>query len=134
MMKGIFNHYKNIIAYLFFGVCTTIVNIVTYLVCARIFLLTTVISTIIAWLISVTFAFVTNKAWVFDSRLWKKNIIIREIISFFLCRLGTGILDLLIMFVSVDIMKLEDITMKVISNVLVIILNYIASKFVIFRS
>ena len=79
------------------------------------------------------FAYVTNKKWVFESKLWKKSVIISEAIPFLLCRLATGAIDLAIMFVGVEIMGHNDLTIKMFSNILVIILNYIASKMVIFK-
>lgn len=125
--------YRSILAYLFFGVCTTLINIVVYYLCAYPGDMSTAFSTIIAWLSAVAFAFVTNKAWVFDSKSWEKSILIKEIISFLLCRVATGGMDLVIMMVCVDFLHWNDMVMKIISNVLVIVCNYIASKLVIFK-
>lgn len=132
-MKELLIKYKNVAAYLFFGVCTTLINIIAYYVCARLMSLDTAVSTIIAWFVAVLFAFLTNKSWVFGSRIWETNIILREIVSFYLCRLTTGIIDLFIMLVTVDILGWNDMLMKFLSNMLVIILNFIASKFIIFK-
>lgn len=126
----IYYTYKEPILYLIFGGLTTLVNIITYFVCYNIASLSNVISTIIAWILSVIFAFITNKIYVFESK--SKSIIV-ELTSFFLCRLGTGILDLGIMYFTVDILKWHALLMKIISNVIVIILNYIFSKLIIFK-
>lgn len=126
----IYYTYKEPILYLIFGGLTTLVNIITYFVCYNIASLSNVISTIIAWILSVIFAFITNKIYVFESK--SKSIII-ELASFFICRLGTGILDLGIMYFTVDILKWNALLMKIISNVIVIILNYIFSKLIIFK-
>lgn len=134
LIDNLFSRYRSEISYLFFGVCTTFVNIAAYYICARLFGLSTVISTFISWLIAVVFAFITNKICVFESKSWSGDILFREALSFFVCRLSTGILDLVIMLVSVDMMGANDMLMKIISNVLVIILNYVASKFLIFNS
>ena len=131
-MLELIKKYEEIISYGFFGVCTTLVNILVYYVFSHIFNLSTIISTIIAWILSVLFAYVTNKIWVFKSKSWDKNILIKEMISFFSCRLLTGLLDIAIMYIFVDILKFNDIIIKVLSNIIVIILNYIASKLVIF--
>lgn len=126
----IYYTYKEPILYLIFGGLTTLVNIITYFVCYNMASLSNVISTIIAWILSVIFAFITNKIYVFESK--SKSIIV-ELTSFFLCRLGTGILDLGIMYFTVDILKWHALLMKIISNVIVIILNYIFSKLIIFK-
>ena len=109
------------------------VNIVIYYLCAHPAAMTTVASTVIAWIASVLFAFITNKLYVFESKSFEKKLLLREGISFFGCRLATGILDLLIMYISVDLLGMQDLFMKILSNVLVIVLNYICSKLVIFK-
>ncbi len=133
MIKRLFIYYKLIISYAFFGVCTTIVNIATYFICTRYLLMTTGTSTTVAWIIAVAFAFVTNKVWVFESESWNQSVIIKELCSFVLCRIGTGILDLSIMLIFVDMLSFNDVIIKPSSNMLVIILNYIASKMIIFK-
>lgn len=131
-IEGLFNKYKEVILYLFFGGCTTLVNIVAYYLCDKIRLSTTV-STIIAWILSVLFAYVTNRKYVFENRDESKSVI-KEISQFFSCRLATGILDLAIMVLFVDVLKYNGMIIKIISNILVIILNYIFSKLVIFKN
>lgn len=130
--KGIkiYINYKTPILYIFFGGLTTLVNIVAYFICYDIAKLSNVVSTIIAWILSVIFAFITNKLYVFES---KSKSILYEISSFFVCRLGTGILDLGIMYLTVDILNWNSLLMKIISNVIVIVLNYILSKVIIFK-
>ena len=125
--------HKSFIAYGVFGVFTTIVNIVTYNFCYNCLGISNTLSNIAAWILAVTFAYLTNKVWVFDSKSWKWEVLQREIPAFISCRLATGILDIVIMFVCVDILGFHALLMKVISNVLVIILNYIFSKLVIFK-
>ena len=131
-IKKLFLKYKSFILYAFFGVCTTLVNIAVYTACARGVGLATIISTVIAWIAAVLFAYVTNRRWVFESN--KQGMAIAgEIISFFGCRLLTGFLDVLIMFVFVDLAGWNDIVIKAGSNILVIVINYVASKLIIFR-
>lgn len=133
-MKTIYNKYREMILYIFFGGCTTIVNIITYYISAHILSMSTTISTIISWLLSVTFAYISNKIWVFESSTNKKSALFKEIVSFYSCRLSTGILDLIIMILCVDILKFNDLFIKIVSNIIVIILNYIASKLFIFKN
>ena len=133
MMKDLYIKYKNFILYIFFGICTTMINIITYYICAYIFLVETIISTTIAWIFAVFFAYVTNRKWVFDSKAIFMNEIIKEVVSFFSCRLATGVIDILIMYLFVNLLHFNDIFIKIIANIIVIIFNYIASKFLIFK-
>lgn len=130
---NLYKKYREIIWYLFFGVCTTAVNTICYSVLYDILFVNNIVSTIIAWFVAVIFAFVTNKIWVFKSRSKVMSEQMRELISFFGCRALTGVLDVAIMAIAVDCMGWNGILWKLISNVIVIVLNYIASKFWIFE-
>ena len=132
-LKQLFIRYKEMILYLFFGGCTTLVNIIVYYICAHLLSLATVPATVIAWILSVTFAYVTNRIYVFESRSRGLVAILREIGAFVSCRLLTGVMDLAIMYICVDLLHFNDLIIKIISNILVIVLNYIASKLLIFR-
>jgi putative flippase GtrA len=132
-MKKQFQKYRDIILYLFFGGCTTVLNIAVYYLCYNIAGIPNVPSTCIAWILSVLFAYLTNKVYVFQSRSFQREVLLREGLQFFGCRLLTGILDVAIMFVAVDLLHWNGLLWKVISNVLVIILNYVASKLLIFK-
>lgn len=132
-MNQLFKKYKQPILYLFFGVCTTAVNIITYYISAHILSLSVILSTCLAWGISVIFAYLTNKWWVFESKSLRPKAVIQEFLSFTSCRLFTGACDLLIMFVFVDCLGVNDLFIKIASNVLVVILNYIFSKLIIFK-
>ena len=133
MKKYILKKYQEPILYLFFGVCTTFVNITIYYLCAHVFYLSVIISTCLAWVISVIFAYLTNKWWVFESKSLRLKAVIQEFLSFTGCRLFTGACDLLIMFIFVDCLGINDLFIKIASNVLVVILNYIFSKLIIFK-
>lgn len=124
--------YKEVILYLIFGGLTTLINIISYTVCAHTFHMDTVESTSVAWVISVIFAYVSNKIFVFESKTSTFAALAKECISFIGCRLATGIMDIVIMYLSVDILHFNDIIMKILSNVLVVILNYLFSKLFIF--
>ena len=128
----LFKKYKSFIAYAFFGVCTTLVNLLSYRLFYFVLSISNVPSTVLAWLFAVLFAFVTNKLWVFDSKSWAMSVVISELIKFFICRIATGVLDVGVMWFSVDKMHWNAMIWKLISNVIVIVLNYIASKLVIF--
>lgn len=125
--------YKELITYGIFGVLTTVINIVVYTVSYNYLGISNVVSNVIAWILSVLFAYVTNKIWVFESKSTQLEVLIREMTAFFGCRLATGVLDIAIMYVTVDGMALNSTLMKCASNVLVIIANYVFSKLIIFR-
>lgn len=131
-ISALLHRYKSQILYLFFGVCTTLVNVAVYGVCAHMAALSTTVSTVIAWVVAVLFAYITNRTWVFESRARTVSGVLRELWSFLLCRLATGALDLAIMYLCVDRLGLPDMPVKLLSNLLVIVLNYVASKLIIF--
>lgn len=132
-LKALYQKYKDIIPYGVFGVLTTLVNIAVYWLMAHPLHCTTMPSTITAWAASVLFAYVTNRKWVFHSEARTVSEVAKEAVSFFACRLATGVVDWLFMFVFVDLLHFHDVAMKVIANVAVIILNYVASKLIVFR-
>ena len=131
---GLYKKHKDVVPYLVFGVLTTAVNVVSYALLSRVFKLGTVPCVIIAWFLAVLFAYLTNRRWVFKSRARTRKEITREVVSFFGCRLATGVLDWLIMIVFVDGLHMNDILIKIIANIVVIVLNYVASKLVIFKA
>lgn len=129
-MKELYLKYKEIIMYLIFGVLTTVVNVIVYFVMADILHIHYLISNGAAWLLSVLFAYVTNRKYVFES-ISKK--IMKEMISFFGARLATGIMDMGLMWIFVGLHILPDFAAKVITNIFVIVANYVLSKLVVFK-
>ena len=132
-MKKIILKYKSIIAYLFFGVLTTLINWGSYFLCYNIVHIPNVPSTIIAWILAVAFAFITNKIWVFGSKSFNGKVLLYEIWTFLAARLITGILDVVIMYFAVDVFAMNSTVWKLISNIIVIVLNYIFSRLIIFK-
>lgn len=129
-MKNIIQKNKEIIMYLVFGVLTTVVNIVVYYIFSNLLHMNYLFSNAMAWFLSVLFAYVTNRKYVFDS---KNNQIIKEAISFFGSRLATGIMDMMLMWFLVNFNIVNDVVAKVVVNVIAVILNYILSKLVVFK-
>ena len=127
-----YHKYKEGILYLFFGGCTTLVNIISFAI-LRLFKIDVYISNGIAWILAVLFAFVTNKIFVFESKGKTKKETLREMISFFGFRVLSLLFDMVIMYLLIDIIHGNEIVAKVVSNVVVIILNYIFSKVFIFK-
>ena len=125
------NNFSNeVIFYLVFGVLTTLVNIVVFMFLSNLLELGTVPANVISWFLSVLFAYFTNRKWVFKS---KGDNVFKEGVAFFSGRIFTGVLDTAVMFVSVDIMGWNNLLMKIVSNIVVIVLNYLISKFLVFR-
>ena len=136
-MEKILNLYKQFkeqILYIVFGVLTTAINIIAFFVCSRLVNLSLIPSNIIAWILSVLFAFITNKIYVFNSKNYSFSVVLRELIDFIVARGATGILDLVLMYLFVSIIGIEDMISKIIINIIVIILNYILSKLYVFKN
>lgn len=133
-IKELIIKYEEIIKYIIFGVLTTLVNYVSYAMLTRIFDLEIFISNLIAWLLSVIFAFITNKLIVFKSKELDIKVIAKEITSFFAARIFSLLLDMVILYIAVDLMQMNDLIIKLISNIIVIIINYLFSKIFIFKS
>ncbi len=132
-IKELFTKYKEQILYVFFGGLTTLINWGAYALCYNVLGVSNVPSVIIAWILGVAFAFVTNKIWVFESRSFDTKTVMRELWTFVAARLATGLLDLGIMYLAVDVLGGNGNVWKLISNVVVIILNYVFSKLIVFR-
>jgi putative flippase GtrA len=90
-------------------------------------------SNVIAWLLSVLFAYITNRKYVFNSKATSLNGKIKEITSFYVCRLLTFGVDMLSMYILIDLININDMISKIIANIIVIVLNYIFSKLIIFK-
>lgn len=133
-IKEIYRRYRSILLYIIYGICTTIVNIVCYYICSSQLNLSTVCSTIIAWIAAILFAFITNRKYVFRSSGYTFEKILIEFIKFLVSRVITGIIDIIGMYILVDILLFSGLISKAMINVLVIILNYIFSKKVVFKS
>lgn len=132
-IKKMFKKHKELINYAIFGVLTTLVNYVSYILFTRVFGVNLVVSNIIAWFLSVLFAFITNKMIVFGSKDLSKETVLKEGIYFFAARIFSLILDTGILYVMSKLMGINDLIVKIVSNVIVIIVNYALSKFLIFK-
>lgn len=139
-IKELYIKYKEIINYLIFGVLTTVVSLATkYLLLFTILdasnALQLQIAVVVSWVVACLFAYITNRIWVFES---KENNIIKEMAKFFMARLATLGMEMLIMFVFVTALGLNSDTWVVIwtlvAQVLIIIGNYILSKLLVFKN
>lgn len=123
----------DILLYLFFGVLTTIVNYLIYFPCLNFLELSAAASNLIAWAGAVIFAFFTNKPFVFQSNDWSLDTVVPEFVKFMGTRVASGLLETGILFLMVDMLHRNGNIWKVIISVLVVILNYIGSKFLVFK-
>lgn len=134
-LKELYNKYKEVINYLIFGVLATIVNFVSYYISARVFRIDEVVSSGIAWFLSVLFAYITNRIFVFESKKSGVKEVIKEMVSFFLARVLSGILcDVGTFALMVKVLHINDIFAKVVTQVMVVVVNYVFSKVFIFRN
>ena len=122
-----------IILYGIVGGITTLINIIAYWACTRLLYIPVVASTVIAWTVAVVFAYWANRTFVFHSTVNTLSGIIKEASEFLFFRITTGVLDVIIMYLFVDVFGFYDVIVKTTSNIIVIILNYIASKIIIFK-
>lgn len=124
---------KEILNYLICGAGTTFINIGSYAFFAGILAAGFKTSTVFAGIISILFAFVANKFFVFNSMNKTFPVISRELGSFLLSRTISFGLDYFSMVSLVEVLRLDDMASKIMSNFLVILFNFLASKFFVFR-
>ncbi len=132
MIKKIIKRNQELVNYVIFGVLTTLVNLITY----RIFTLmkfNLFMSVLLAWLCATVFSFISNKLFVFKSKQWSFHVLGKEL-SLFLsaCIFSLGV-DLVDMWIMVDLLMISDMIAKFISNVIGTIINYILRKFLVFK-
>lgn len=132
--------YKEIFMYLVFGVATTAVNWIVYTLLVTLVNADVTLSNAVAWFVAVVFAYVTNKLFVFESRDTSLKVLIKEIIAFFGARVASGIVEIVLPAVLINIgldqalLGIEGSAAKFAVSAIVIILNYIFSKLIVFRS
>ena len=152
-LKELFIRYREIISYLFWGVMTTVVSWVTYALFDLLFRgvaaelhvfglsvsVEVLLDSVLSWICAVLFAYVTNKLWVFESKSWEKQVVLPEVVKFFSARAATGVLEIvgvpLLTALGLDqtIFGVEGMLAKVVVSVIVVILNYVLSKLLVFR-
>ncbi|HBG3327189.1 GtrA family protein [Clostridioides difficile] len=130
----ILKKHRETILYLFFGAFTTLVNIVSYLFFTRVILFNFMVANALAWILAVLFAYVTNKFFVFESKRIEIKFLFKEFLSFISFRLLSGVVEMLIMYVMIDLLFVNDVIVKVFTNIIVIVLNYLFSRNIIFKT
>lgn len=131
-IKQLWNQYYEVLTYLIFGVLTTVINYIVFTILNAKGVNVSV-NNCISWFISVLFAFVTNKIWVFKSKTNGIGEYLIEAIKFFGSRVSTLIFELVFMFIFVQYLHYNALLFKLLAQVFIIILNYVLSKLIVFR-
>ena len=138
-LKELYQKHKEIANYLIFGVATTIVNWVAYSVLVKGFGMNEAVGNAIAVVVAVLFAFVTNKMWVFESKQRDAASLAKEALSFFGSRAVTGAIEIIgvpalqSLGLNQSLFGVKGMWAKIAISVIIIVLNYIFSKFIVFR-
>ena len=137
MIKQLWEKYKHIIAYLFWGVVTTVINLAVFQILSSGIHWNYEVATVIAWFVSVLVAYFTNKVWVFGSHYTTISDFLVELLRFFVYRALTLVIDIVITFIGISVLGFKDpmgkFIVNVIDNVIVVIANYVFSKWLIFK-
>lgn len=121
---------RELILYVVFGAFTFFVNLISYFFFANMLGINYLVSNAIAWFLSVLFAYITNRIWVFES---KSPNILKEMSLFFGGRIFSGVVDMLLMYTFIDLLVLDGTISKIVVQIIVIILNYVFSKLIVFK-
>ena len=133
MLKKLMKKYEVLIMYIIVGVCTMIVSLVSYFIMANTLQMYYQAANIISWVLAVAFAYVTNKKYVFKSPYTSVQATTKELVSFVSSRVASLLVEILSMFFFVQVCQIDDNIVKLMNQVLVTVLNYIFSKFWVFR-
>ena len=129
-MKELYRKYRELIVYFIVGCLTTLVSWVVYAAGVEVFHWSVAVSNAVSWIAAVTFAYFTNRKFVFES---KNSSIMKEMAKFYAARIGTLLMDMGIMFVLVSCLGFSDKIIKLFVQVVVTVANYLFSKFIVFR-
>ena len=132
-IRSLLEKYWDIITYLIFGVLTTVVNYMVYLPAYNLLGLSASVSNVLSWVVAVAFAYLTNKPFVFKSHDWSRENVIPELTKFVSCRLASGAMETVILLVAVDMLGWNGNIWKLLTQVMVVVLNYVFSKLIVFR-
>ena len=132
-LEPFYRKYKEQLLYLFFGGLTTLLSIFLFWLLVHPLGITPLVANIISWILCVAFAYVTNRTWVFSEKAHSTSGVVREAAAFTAGRLATLGLEELLLWLGIDIFHLNDMAVKIVAQVLVIVGNYLISKLIVFR-
>ena len=124
---------KEILLYLFFGGLTFLVSIISYAFFNIQIGWNALVANIGSWILAVAFAYITNRIWVFDSDASTAADFIKEITSFIGGRVATLVIEELILFIFITNLGMNSMLVKIVAQVIVIVLNYVISKLIVFK-
>lgn len=131
--RSLLHKYRELISYAFWGVMTTAVNYTVYFLLRGVFSVSLLASNVIAWSISVLFAYFVNKLFVFQSKDWAWRVALRELWQMVASRLFSLGLETAILWFFVEQLHCSEPVVKLLANIVVVIVNYVLSKFIIFK-
>ncbi len=131
-LNGLYKKHKSVLLYIFFGGLTTVISIASFVVCDSFFGINELVSNVISWICAVTFAYLTNRVWVFNSKAKGKEIL-SEALYFCGGRVSTLLIEELLLLVFVTLLHFNSTVVKVIAQFVVLVLNYFISKLFVFR-
>lgn len=134
IFQPLYKKYKSVLLYLFFGALTTLVSILSFYIAGTTVGINEHAANVISWILAVTFAFVTNRIWVFDARCDTKKEFLSQMRDFYVGRLATLGVEELILLVFVTLMKLNKNVIKIIAQLAILVLNYLVSKLFVFKN
>ena len=127
-----YKKYKEVLLYLFFGGLAFIVSIVSFYLLIKNTAMNELVANLLSWIITVTFAYLTNRIWVFDAATDNKRELLNQIWKFYSGRIVTLIIEEVILFVFISWLGMNSIFIKTIAQIVVIVLNYVISKLFVF--
>lgn len=132
-MGEFYKKHHKFLAYLFWGVATTVVDYGTYFLLTRFADCNYIFSNLCAWIAGVTFAFFVNKTFVFHSKSWKAKVLLLEFEIFVSGRIVSGLVETGVLWFGVSVCHYHDMLVKILAGGLVMTLNYLFSQFFVFR-
>ena len=132
LISALYKKYEDIILYLFWGAMAFFLNIILYIIFTDFLCMDEMVANILDWLLCVLFAYTTNRTFVFKSKINTKDGILKEFSKFFSMRVVSGLMDIGLFFLMVSVLFIDDIVSKLVTQVVVIVSNYLFSKFYIF--
>ena len=133
VFQPFYKKHKEVLLYLLFGGLTTLVSILSFALFAEGLGMNVLWANVLSWILAVTFAYVTNRTWVFADKAGTRAGILREVLSFFGGRVATLLIEEAILYVFITRLALPSMPVKIAAQVVVIVLNYVISKLLVFR-
>ena len=132
-IKELFIKYQEVISYLFFGGCTFLVSIITFYLFNQTLGLNEHVAYVISWFLAVSFAYVTNKIWVFQSKTKELKDLLREMSAFVGARLFSFGFEMAWMYITAILIGINDTICKILAQFAIVVMNYVFSKLFIFK-